>query len=78
MAEDAPELGEAACSARISAVDAFELATQEMIQMHGGVGYTWEYDCHLFYRRAKSLAASLGGAADWKDRLVDHLTGATS
>ena len=26
----------------------------EMIQMHGGVGYTWEYDCHLFYRRAKS------------------------
>jgi alkylation response protein AidB-like acyl-CoA dehydrogenase len=74
LAQDAPELGEAACSARVSAIDAYELATREMIQMHGGVGYTWEFDCHLFYRRAKWLAAFLGGAADWKDRLVTHLT----
>jgi alkylation response protein AidB-like acyl-CoA dehydrogenase len=74
LQEDAPELGEAACSARISATDAYELATQEMIQMHGGVGYTWEYDCHLFYRRAKLLAASLGSPTEWKDRLVSHLT----
>jgi alkylation response protein AidB-like acyl-CoA dehydrogenase len=41
--------------------------------MHGGVGYTWEYDCHLFYRRAKLLAASIGTAADWKERLMTHL-----
>jgi alkylation response protein AidB-like acyl-CoA dehydrogenase len=74
LANDAPELGEAACSARVSALDAFELAAREMIQMHGGVGYTWEFDCHLFYRRAKWLSASLGGGADWKDRLVTHLT----
>jgi acyl-CoA dehydrogenase len=74
LAQDAPELGEAACSARVGAIDAYELATREMIQMHGGVGYTWEFDCHLFYRRAKWLAAFLGGAADWKDRLVTHLT----
>ena len=74
LEQEAPELGEAACSARVSATDAFELATTEMIQMHGGVGYTWEYDCHLFYRRAKWLAASLGGAADWRDRLVGELT----
>ena len=33
--------------------DAFELASKEMIQLHGGVGYTWEFDCHLFYRRAE-------------------------
>ena len=37
-----------------------------MIQLHGGVGYTWEFDCHLFYRRAKRLAALLG-SADWRD-----------
>jgi alkylation response protein AidB-like acyl-CoA dehydrogenase len=73
LANDAPELGEAACSARVSALDAFELATREMIQMHGGVGYTWEYDCHLFYRRAKWLSASLGGPGEWKDRLVSHI-----
>jgi alkylation response protein AidB-like acyl-CoA dehydrogenase len=73
LQEDDAELGEAACSARIGAIDAFELATIEMIQMHGGVGYTWEYDCHLYYRRAKLLAASIGTAADWKERLMTHL-----
>jgi alkylation response protein AidB-like acyl-CoA dehydrogenase len=75
LENDAPELGEAACSARVSALDAYELAARELIQMHGGVGYTWAFDCHLFYRRAKWLASSLGVAADWKDRLVTHLTG---
>jgi len=44
-----------------------------MVQMHGGVGYTWEYDCHLFYRRAKALSAMLGSTAAWKDKLVDRL-----
>jgi len=73
LENDAPELGEAACSARVSALDAYELATREMIQMHGGVGYTWEYDCHLFYRRAKWLSASLGGPGEWKDRLVSQI-----
>ena len=57
---DDDELGVAAASAKISASDAFENMVIEMIQMHGGVGYTWEYDCHLFYRRAKVLAHTLG------------------
>jgi hypothetical protein len=38
------------------------------------VGYTWEFDCHLFYRRAKWLAAALDGADRWRDRLVQRLT----
>jgi hypothetical protein len=37
------------------------------------VGYTWEYDCHLFYRRAKVLGALLGSPAQWKDKLVDRI-----
>jgi len=74
LENDAPELGLAACGARASASDAFELASKEMIQMHGGVGYTWEFDCHLFYRRAKWLAAMLDGADRWRDRLVQRLT----
>ena len=41
--------------------------------MHGGVGYTWEYDCHLFYRRAKLLEATLGSPATWKNKLVDRM-----
>jgi alkylation response protein AidB-like acyl-CoA dehydrogenase len=74
LSQQAPDLGEAACAARVAASDAFELAATEMIQMHGGVGYTWEYDCHLFYRRAKWLAAMLGSAPGWRDRLVEHLS----
>ena len=70
---DVPERSEAACSARIAACQAFEQATAEMIQMHGGVGYTWEYDCQLFYRRAKGLAASLGSPREWRQRLVGTL-----
>jgi alkylation response protein AidB-like acyl-CoA dehydrogenase len=67
------ELGTAACGARISASQAFDLAGEEIIQMHGGVGYTWEYDCHLFYRRAKLLSLTLGAPGEWRDRLIDRL-----
>ena len=57
-----PSCAVAACGARVAASEAFELAGEEMIQMHGGVGFTWEYDCHLFYRRAKLLSLALGSA----------------
>ena len=67
------ELAVAACSTRVAASEAFVLASEEMIQMHGGVGFTWEYDCHLFYRRARSLAAALGTANEWREKLVSRL-----
>ena len=67
------DLATAACAARAAASDVFELAAREMIQLHGGVGFTWEYDCHLFYRRAKALAVALGSADEWRDRLVERL-----
>ncbi len=73
LENDADDLGIAACSARVSATEAGELTSQEMVQMYGGVGFTWEYDCHLFYRRAKHLAVVLGNANHWRDRLVRHL-----
>jgi alkylation response protein AidB-like acyl-CoA dehydrogenase len=67
------ELGVAACSSRVSATDAFVLAAEEMIQMHGGVGYTWEFDCHLFYRRAKLLQHALGTPRAWREKLIQRL-----
>lgn len=67
------ELPVAAASARVAATEAFQLAAEEMIQIHGGVGFTWEYDCHLFYRRAVLLGSVLGDAAQWRDKLVDRL-----
>ena len=73
LSNDEPELGIAACLSRVSASEAYDLAAREMIQMYGGVGYTWEYDCHLFYRRAKLLSVALGNPASWKDRLIDRI-----
>ncbi len=57
----------------MSATQAFDLSAREMIQMHGGVGYTWEYDCHLFYRRAKLLSLALGAPGEWRERLIQRL-----
>lgn len=73
LSTDAPELGVAAASARISATDAFHFASKENIQIHGGMGFTWEVDCHLFYRRAKNLALCIGSDTVWKDKLVSQL-----
>ncbi|GIW40045.1 MAG: acyl-CoA dehydrogenase [Candidatus Binatia bacterium] len=75
LAEAPEELRFAAPNARIAASEVFELASTEMIQLHGGVGFTWEYDCHLFYRRAKALGLVLGSPRFWKDLLVRRLAG---
>jgi acyl-CoA dehydrogenase len=73
LARDAPDLPLAAAAARISASEAYFLAAKENIQVHGGMGYTWEFDCHLYYRRAKLLALALGSTRLWKDRLITQL-----
>jgi acyl-CoA dehydrogenase len=71
LTADAAELPLAAATARVSATEAFHIAAKENIQTHGGVGFTWAFDCHLYYRRSKQLALRLGGAPFWKNRLVD-------
>ena len=73
MAADAAELPLAAATARVSATEAFHLASKENIQTHGGIGFTWDVDCHLYYRRSKQLALALGAAPWWKHRLVELL-----
>jgi alkylation response protein AidB-like acyl-CoA dehydrogenase len=69
----APELAEAAASSRISATQAFQHCAKNNIQVHGGMGFTWEFDCHLYYRRSNALALSLGSLSFWEDRLIDRL-----
>ena len=73
LASDAADLPAAAAAARVAAIQAYELASRENIQTHGGMGFTWELDCHLFYRRAKLLALALGGERRWKDKLIGHI-----
>lgn len=69
----APELALAAAGARVAAIDAFQFAAEENVQLHGGIGFTWESDCQFFYRRARLLALSLGSGAFWSDQLVRSL-----
>jgi alkylation response protein AidB-like acyl-CoA dehydrogenase len=47
--------------------------TAEMIQMHGGIGFTWEHDAHLFFKRAKSSELFLGDGAYHRERLAQRI-----
>ena len=73
LSKDAPELPVAAAAARVAACEAYYQAAKENIQIHGGMGFTWEFDCHLHYRRAKLTGLMLGSARRWKDLLVARL-----
>jgi alkylation response protein AidB-like acyl-CoA dehydrogenase len=73
LSTGAAELPEAAAAARVAASEAFWYASKENIQTHGGMGFTWEVDCHLYYRRAKMLSVQVGSPAVWKEKLVSAL-----
>ncbi len=70
---NAPELPVAASAARIAASEAFWFGAKENIQTHGGIGFTWEVDAHLYYRRSRQLGLVAGAPRVWKERLVSHL-----
>ncbi len=70
---NAPELPIAASAARIAASEAYWFAAKENIQTHGGIGFTWEVDAHLFYRRSRQLGLVAGAPRVWKERLVSQL-----
>ena len=76
LATDAAELPLAAATARVSATQAYQLCSRDNIQVHGGMGFTWEFDCHLYYRRSNYLALELGGLNVWENKLVNALPSA--
>ncbi|MFM5885187.1 MAG: acyl-CoA dehydrogenase family protein [Novosphingobium sp.] len=65
----------AAADARISATEAYDTNARDCMQIHGGIGVTWELGLHLHMRRARSLAAEQGNLLFWEDLLVNELTG---
>lgn len=71
--DGAAELPIAASAARIAASEAFWFASKESIQVHGGMGFTWDVDCHLYYRRSRQLSLAAGAPRVWKERLVSQL-----
>ncbi|MGD9621754.1 MAG: acyl-CoA dehydrogenase [Mycolicibacterium sp.] len=64
----------AAAVAATLAPAAVQHCTQDCIQVHGGIGFTWEHDTNIYYRRALLLVASFGRAADYPQRVVDLAT----
>jgi acyl-CoA dehydrogenase len=65
----------AAAAARIQATEAYDTAARDCVQIHGGIGVTWEGGLHLHMRRARTLAVEQGNMLFWEDVLVDQLTG---
>jgi acyl-CoA dehydrogenase len=73
LASGAPELPRAAAAARVAATQAYTLAAEEGLHLHGGIGYTWELDCHLHLRRARWLGQIIGNRHEWTERLAATL-----
>ncbi len=69
----APELAAAAAAARVAASHAATQAAHEGLHVHGGIGYTWDMDCHLFMRRARQQAVLLGHEHAWREQLAAEL-----
>jgi len=63
----------AAALARVAATEAFQAVASESIQMHGGVGITWEYDAQLYFKRAHGSAQLLGPSRDFLRRLESEV-----
>jgi alkylation response protein AidB-like acyl-CoA dehydrogenase len=73
LAEDDPRRAEAAALAKAEAGDCQRLLVGEGLQLHGGIGFTWEHDLHLWLMRAKVGDALLGSAAEQRARLARRL-----
>jgi alkylation response protein AidB-like acyl-CoA dehydrogenase len=74
LSSNAPELALAAATARVAACDASWFAAKENIQIHGGMGFTWAADCHLYYRRARQMGLAIGAPRLWRERIVLRLS----
>jgi alkylation response protein AidB-like acyl-CoA dehydrogenase len=70
---DTPGFPAAAAAAHVYCSRAYLSVAMENIQVHGGIGFTWEHPAHLYFRRAKSSQLLLGGPAAYHERLLDRL-----
>jgi alkylation response protein AidB-like acyl-CoA dehydrogenase len=70
MAAGADDASVAASIAKVYCSQAFYHVAAESIQMHGGIGFTWEHSAHLYFKRAKSSEALFGWPAHHRDRIA--------
>ncbi|MFC4024076.1 acyl-CoA dehydrogenase family protein [Oceanobacillus longus] len=64
---------EAIAMARSLITEAFIKSANDNVQIHGGMGFTWEFDCHFFLKRAKTLENYLGSPEDYREEIVNAL-----
>lgn len=62
-----------AAHARVAATEAAQFCAREALQLHGGVGYTWEFDPHLYLRRAQATSQRLGPVPWWLERVAEQV-----
>jgi alkylation response protein AidB-like acyl-CoA dehydrogenase len=74
---DPQQLPVAAAAAKSYCADTFCRASRENIQIHGGIGFTWEHDAHMYYKRAKLDDLLLGTGHDFREELVQALEAAS-
>ncbi|MEM6105249.1 acyl-CoA dehydrogenase [Mycobacterium sp. 050272] len=72
--EASPDVEFAAAVAATLAPAAAQRCTQDCIQVHGGIGFTWEHDAGVYYRRALMLAACFGRSSDYPQKVVNTAT----
>lgn len=73
VANDVPEAPLAAAMAKAYCSDAYRQVSAEGIQVHGGIGFTWEHDLHIYFKRAKGSEVTFGDAT-WNRELVAQYT----
>src|SRR5262249_2276811 len=70
LEENAPDALAAVSIAKMYASDAARNVGNRGIQVHGGMGFTWENDLHLYYRRAKASETMLGDSTFHRERIA--------
>jgi len=74
MDERVPEAGLAASMAKAYCSDAYRKVSGAGIQLHGGIGFTWEHDLHLYFKRAKSSEFTFGDATYHRERVAQLIS----
>ncbi len=73
LVQRSSDLPRAASTAKVTCSDAFTFVATETIHLHGGLGFTWDHDAHLYFKRAKSSRQLFGEPAWHRDRLFRQL-----
>jgi alkylation response protein AidB-like acyl-CoA dehydrogenase len=73
LEESTPDASLAAATAKVAASEAAAKVAAGGIQVHGGIGFTWEHDMHLYYRRAKWIELFGGDTTVWRERIASLL-----